>query len=257
MKKIWILITLMTLLLSACSTANVNIGQIENAGTDTEAVSAPDVVDTADQDTSNNQDTSTNGELPEIATILLGSFLLEDTENAITSEQAAALLPLWKGLNVLQNSETVTNQELEGLYAQIAAAMTTDQMAQINNMDISFDTMGTVMESLGLGAGRTGGPGEGGFADLTEEQIATMQAEREENGGGDFQGPGGRQGGRPDGGGDASMMAGGPDGDAAMLRGATTDSEGNILPEQAGDPSLRMMNRLFEPLIELLQSKIG
>jgi hypothetical protein len=256
MKKIWIFVVLLSFLLGACS-GGANTAATTESNT---SASADSAAAAPAADGSQTQGAPGQGELPEIAKVLIGTFLLEDTDYAITAEQAASFLPLWKGLNALQSSDTVTNTELEGLYAQIVSTMTDDQMAQIESMNITFESMNTVMESLGLGGRGQGGPG-GGMGDLTEEQIATMDAERAANGDQGF--PGGGEGGGPggNGGGDAAMMSGGPGGGAGgdagmMAQGSSTDSS-EFLPEQAGDPGLMMMTRLFEPLIELLQSKIN
>ncbi len=263
MKKLWITLILFTLLLSACNgtaATAATAAPAQDTGTSSDATSSDPAAVQGTPDAQAAQGAPANGEFPEIAKVLLGSFLLENTEFAITAEQAASLLPLWKGLNALQNSETVTNEELQGLYDQITDTMTAEQKAQIETLNINQDSMRTVMESIGFGG--AGGPGGDG-ANLTEEQIATMEAERAANGesgmpaggpggggpGGEGMPAGGPGGGGPDGampGGDASMMA----------AGAADGTEVAIMPEQAGDPTLRMMSRLIEPLMELLQKKI-
>ena len=247
MKRIWFTLIILALLLSACGSTNATSTAQDTTSSDTTTV---------------EEGTPTNGDFPEIAKILLGSFLLENTDYAITSEQASTLLPLWKGLNALLSSDTITDTELNGLYKQIENAMTKDQLAQIDSMDINQESMRTVMDQIGLGGGQ-GGPGQGGpggnSGDLTEEQVATLQAEREANGG-NF--PGGGQGGGPgDGGMPGGDMAGGGmpggNGDAGMMMGqGSTDSSGTVMPEQAGDPTLRLMSSLIQPLMELLQTKI-
>lgn len=253
MKRIWFTMIIFTLLLAACGGAKTTTQDTTGAAGEPAAA-----------DGQAAQGTPGTGEFPQIAKILLGSFLLEDTDYAITSEQAATLLPLWKGLSALMNSETITNAELEGLYKQIEGAMTADQLAQIESLGINQDSMRTVMESVGMGGGQ-GGPGGGEMGELTEEQVATMQAEREANGG-DF--PGGEGGGMPGGGGmpaGGGMAGGAPGGGGeggAMMGGNTgattgTDTSGTVMPEQAGDPTLRMLSTLMQPLMELLQSKIG
>ncbi len=261
MKKIWMIIILFTLLISACAGATPAAPPAQDSGTSSDATTSDTAAVQGTPEAQAAQGAPANGEFPEIAKVLLGSFLLENTEFAITAEQAASLLPLWKGLNALQNSETITNEELQGLYDQITDTMTAEQKAQIESLNINQDSMRTVMENIGFGG--AGGPGGDG-ANLTEEQIATMQAERAANGesgmpagGPDGERPGGGAGmpvGGPGGGGPGAM----PGGDASMLAaGAAEGTERAVMPEQAGDPTLRMMSRLIEPLLELLQTKIN
>ena len=47
--------------------------------------------------------------------LLLGTLRLEGTEQAITSEQAQALLPLWQGYAALTASGTAATEEIESV----------------------------------------------------------------------------------------------------------------------------------------------
>lgn len=236
MKKIWFTLMIFTLLLSACGSNTTTAGDA-TSGSSTTKDSAP-----------------ANGQYPEITKILLGSFLLEDTNYAITSEQANTLLPLWKGLNALLSSDTVTEMELNGLYKQIEDAMTKDQLAQIDSMNINQDSMRTVMEKIGFGGlgNANGTPEPGSRGNLTQDQIATFQAQRQANGG-TFTGRG--QGGGFPGGGQGGFTGGGQGGNTTGRGGV--NAAGTLMPTPSGDPTLRMMSRLIEPLIQLLQKKIS
>jgi hypothetical protein len=105
--------------------------------------------------------------------LALGTLKLEGTGAAVTPEQAAELLPLWKAANKLSEADNVTPQELEGLFKQIQKAMTPEQMQAIQSMDLSGSNMREIAQELGLEL-PAGGPGE-----ITEEQRATMEAARE------------------------------------------------------------------------------
>jgi Spy/CpxP family protein refolding chaperone/predicted small secreted protein len=243
MKKIWITLILFSLLLGACNGTTNAVSPAQDTGSSSSTTTSSETVEAG---------TFPSDEFPEITKNLLGAFLLEDTEFAITAEQAANLYPLWKGLNAMQNSETVSNDELQGLYDQIAEAMTAEQKAQIESLNINQDSLRSVMESVGLN--NAGGAGRDG-ANLTEDQIATLQAERVANGeqGRPAGGPGSGLGGGY-GGGSGAM----PGGDASMLAaGAAEGTERAVMPEQAGDPTLRMMSRLIEPLLDILQSRMN
>ena len=88
--------------------------------------------------------------LPEAVTILAGTFELEDTANAVTAEQAAKLLPLWKAYRSLSSSTTVAAQELEAVQKQIVAAMSDEQLAAIAALEITPQSLDTLAEGLGL-----------------------------------------------------------------------------------------------------------
>lgn len=149
--------------------------------------------------------------------LVLGSFRLEGTEQAITSEQAADLLPLWRVYQSLSESDTAAQVELDALLEQIQETMTAEQMSAIQAMQLTREDMRAIMEERGLamggspGASNTGNNGNGGvqggggFAPpdggmpggvpgmqpgqgpggqtLSPEQIATAQAARGQGGG--------------------------------------------------------------------------
>ena len=105
----------------------------------------------------------------------MGTFKLEETDYAIDSEQAAELLPLWKALRSLTESETAAIAEVDALLNQIVDTMTPEQLTAIDNMNLTRQDMAAVFEELGLELGG----GVGRFGNMTPEQQATMQAARE------------------------------------------------------------------------------
>jgi hypothetical protein len=160
------------------------------------------------------------GALPVQFQLLAGTFKLEDTEFAVDSGQASELLPLWKALRSLTSSDTAAEAEIEALISQIQDTMTADQIKAIAAMQLVQEDIGNLVQELDLrpelpegfdggdfqfppggfpgGAGPGGEPGPGGpgagnfggglfpgggFQDLSEEQIATRQAQRAEFGG--------------------------------------------------------------------------
>ncbi len=144
------------------------------------------------------------GALPESLRLSLGTLMLEETPQAVTAEQAQELLPLWQMLRALQQSDTAAQAEIEAILKQIQAAMTSEQLAAIEGMDLSPANMRTVFQELGLGMGRgegssggqergfrppdemflLGGPGPGGGirlgggTNLSPEEQATAVVER-------------------------------------------------------------------------------
>ena len=72
--------------------------------------------------------------LSEQESLIVGSFNLEGTQNAITPEQAQDLLPLWLTMKALSASDTAAVQEIEALVKQIQETMTTEQTQAITAM---------------------------------------------------------------------------------------------------------------------------
>jgi hypothetical protein len=153
--------------------------------------------------------------------LALGTFRLEETEHAVTPEQAAKLLPLWQ---VIQGGSLQGAAETDAVLKQIEAVLNEDQLAAIGEMELRFQDVGTWMQSpsaktLGLEMpappeGRAGRPGGGAFQNMTEEQrtqlrqelqnmtpeqrvtrMAEMGFERPEGSGGPGDGASGRPGG--------------------------------------------------------------
>lgn len=189
---------------------------------------------------STNQGSPTAGELPATTQLILGTLKLEETENAVTAEQAAELLTLWQTLQVLSESDTAAQQETEALITQIQETMTGEQMQAITDMDLSREDMMTVMQEQGLGMG-------------VNPQNSTSQSGSSSSGGG-FTGPAGGmpppdergfQGGGP------GMVAGGQGqtlsaDQIATAQAARQAGGGNMIPAP-----------LLNALIEFLKEKAG
>jgi len=159
------------------------------------------------------------GGLPEATQLLIGTLKLEDTDQAVTAKQAVELLPLWQTMKVISESDTAAQQETEALITQIQETMTTEQRQAITDMNLTREDMLSIMQEQGLalGGGPAGGqntnpqggnpnggfpggaPPQGGFpgggpggggpggggqgSGLTQDQIATAQASRQQGGG--------------------------------------------------------------------------
>lgn len=98
--------------------------------------------------------------------LAVGMMQLEATEQAVTAEQAATLLPLWQALQALSLSDTTAEVELTAVVNQIADSMTPEQVAAIANMRLTADQVTAMLENGELGAvggrGFGGGNGQGG-----------------------------------------------------------------------------------------------
>ncbi len=107
--------------------------------------------------TSKTLNTSYSNALSASDQLMLGSLRLEETEQAITAEQAAALLPL---LQALQGGALASDAERNAVYAQIETQMTPAQLQAIAAMKLTQQDQTTWMESQAPG----GAPGQGGPA---------------------------------------------------------------------------------------------
>ncbi len=199
MKKLLFLTLTLTLLLAACG------GSAETA---------------TPEDPAAQFDPNTR-ELDLSTKLALGTLKLDNTDLAIASDQAADLLPLWQVLSSMSGSETASQVEIEALIRQIQDTMTPEQIAAIEDMNLTQADIFATMQELGLanapqvnaqgtpqaggfgngqrrngdipeggfpgGGPPDGGPGGGfGGEGLSPDQIATAQARRAENGGGGF-----------------------------------------------------------------------
>lgn len=168
------------------------------------------------QSTSRQSEVPGSIELTASSKLAVGSFKLEVSDLAITSEQAAELLPLWQVFQQLSSSDTAAQAEIDALVEQIQETMTPGQIAAIDEMNLTQQDVFTTMQEQGIqfGAGiqgnsdqnggggfprgqqalpndgipggGPGGGGPGGFGggqNLSPQQIATAQALRAENGG--------------------------------------------------------------------------
>lgn len=195
MKRLLFLTITLSLLLAACGS---------NAGTATAENSAAQF-DPGSQ------------ELDMSTKLAFGTLKLENTDLAVTSGQAGDLLPLWQVLSNLSGSDSASQVEIDSLIEQIQDTMTPEQLAAIEDMNLTRADIFATMQELGLveapqvnaegtpqaGTGFRGGQGPGGDfpgggppdggpgggfggEGLSQEQIATAQARRAENGGGGF-----------------------------------------------------------------------
>ena len=95
--------------------------------------------------------------LSQVNVLLVGTLKLEDTDQAVTKEEAAQLLPLWQAYLSLSNSQTAAEAEVEALLKQIQSTMTTQQLQAIEAMNLTSTDMLNLMQSMG-GMGPQGTP---------------------------------------------------------------------------------------------------
>jgi hypothetical protein len=139
--------------------------------------------------------------------LLVGTFKLENTSLAITSEQAATLIPLWEALQSLASSNSAASQEVDAVVSQIESSMSKQQVSRITTMkltqqdlaataidtgsvsttDSSGSSVKTSAAQLSAGSRDPGagnppgdmGAGMGGVSDVqivSQSQVGTSQA---------------------------------------------------------------------------------
>lgn len=214
MKKIFLTtLLLLTLTLTACSgTANVNQAS----------------------------STQENASLPIETQLVVGTFKLEDTDQAVTSEQAKELLVMWQVYQDLNSSDTAAQEEIEGLVEQIQETMTTDQMSDIQAMDLTQQDVFAVMQEQG-----------GDFVQAQRSNSETFSFSPNSGGG-----PGG--GGPPDGGmAGGAPLDGGMGGDMGAMGGAgpsTSTDQSQSTGAGSGTASVAgVPTALVDALIQYLQ----
>jgi len=182
-----------------------------------------------------------NSEIPTATQLVLGSLKLEETDYAITAEQATELLPMWQVYAELLSSDTAAQEEIDALTEQIQESMTSEQMQAITDMQLTQQDMFTAMQS----------------ANTTTSNSQSSSSVTVPSSGG--RGGGMPAGGPPDGGGGAPPDMGG--GMPSDFGGAAPDmSAGGTQNAQAGSSQARAASvptPLIQMLIESLQQKIA
>ncbi len=108
--------------------------------------------------------------------LALGTIQLEETENAVTPEQAASLLPLWQAMQ----GGVTAQAEVNAVLKQIEGTMAQEQLEAIAAMQLTQEDLRAWMQEQGLGTGG-GFPGAGG--DMSEEERESLRATVEAGGG--------------------------------------------------------------------------
>jgi hypothetical protein len=188
--------------------------------------------DVSETYTSEVLDTSYEGALSASSQLALGTLQLEGTEQAVTPEQAAALLPLWQAL---QSGALQNDTERNAVLKQIEGTMTQEQLTAIAGLQLTQEDLRAWMQENDIRpsgiftgtmewqggtprppGGFGGGPPGGGtvspematrraeFENMSEEEREALRATMEA-GGGMPGGPGGRRGGGFGGGGGQFM----------------------------------------------------
>ena len=218
-----------------------------------------------DASASSATDSTGNTNLSQVNKLLVGTLKLEDTDQAVSTEQAATLLPLWQAYRSLSNSQTSAEAEVEALLNQIQSTMTTEQVQEIKTMNLTDTDMSDLMQSMGGGVMVRGTPDPRSTPGF-DFPAGGFQGDAPPSG--DFQmgsgePPSGFQGGTtrnfPSGGG--VIIGGGPGGDA----GSDAGLGGGQMLQGTPDPSMQataqarfatMAYRVNTILLDILISKL-
>jgi hypothetical protein len=173
--------------------------------------------------------------LSKVNMLLVGTLKLEDTGQAVTTDEAVKLLPLWQAYRSLSTSQTAAEAEVVALLNQIQSTMTTDQVEAIKAMNLTSSDMMTLMQSMGRG-GSQGTPNpqstpginipSGGFPSGNPLSGSAGGSPSGSNSGSTRNFPSG---------GGAVIVGGGPGGDA----GSTVGLGGGPMLQGTQDPSMQ------------------
>jgi hypothetical protein len=187
--------------------------------------------------------TGSSDSLPAATELLVGTFKLEGTDLAVTSDQSKQLLPLWQMYESLSTSSTAATEEINALVEQIKTTMTADQMDDIASMGLTQQDVMTLMGQ------------NGGFGGNSLDAASTPMAFNDMPGGYVGSGRDMPAGGLPSGGmpGGAPPSGGFSGGDPVMTGGSGMSSTPQAVR------SLGMTDHvpapLLKSLIELLQER--
>lgn len=119
MKKLFLPLALLTLLLTACGTQAT-------------------------------QTAPAQGELNTESKLIVGTFKLDGTDQAVTKDQAKQLVILWQVYQEISQSDTAAQEEVDGLLKQIEGTMTDAQMQAVSDLNLSQRDVMSLMQEKGL-----------------------------------------------------------------------------------------------------------
>ena len=126
---LWVAILVLSLLLAACG------GAANQASSNTE--------------TTPSDSPQAGSSLSKVNQLLVGTLRLVGTDQAITTDEASQLLPLWQAYLSLSNSQTAAEEEVDALLNQLQTTMTSDQISAIEAMNLTSTDMMDLMQSMG------------------------------------------------------------------------------------------------------------
>jgi hypothetical protein len=119
MKRLFTTLTLLTLLISACSTQTPQAAPAQ-------------------------------AELNTESKLIVGMFKLDGTDQAVTKDQAKQLVIYWQVYQEISQSDTAAQEEVDGLLKQIAGTLTETQTQAISDLNLSQRDVMSLMQEKGL-----------------------------------------------------------------------------------------------------------
>ncbi len=178
--------------------------------------------------------------------LLVGTFKLEGTDLAVTSDQAKQLLPLWQMLQSLSTSSTAATEEINAVVDQIKSTMTSDQMDKITALKLTQPDVMALMSQ--------NGPAANGTAVSTPLALNGLPGGGNSPSGGMPSGGSAPSGGMPSGGVAPSGAFPSGGGDAGMAGGPGLSTTPQAVRPNGMTDQLPVS--LLNALIELLQKKV-
>ncbi len=248
-----LLIPLLVITLAACS------AQAKSDASTTKAESS-----SAQDQASQDQNQEGQAQVPDMSDqpieqkLAIGTLKLEGTANAVTADEAAELLPLWKAVKSMSTGSNTSTEEMNALYEQIQGTMTAEQVQAIKDLELTMEDTQALMKEFGVEMSQAGGPDS-----LTQDERATRIAQFQAEGGGqtgngNFPGGGGNV---PGGGG---IPGGGIPGGGAIPGGDTQQSGQPPVIQGTppaggrnggGGPGGGFNTMFIDPLIKLLEER--
>jgi hypothetical protein len=173
---VWIALTIFALTLAACggSTSAAPLSPAEPNASTNEA--APTPIAATDLSTTYPDATSLRNQLA------LGTLKLEGTANAVTAEQAKALLPLWQAIVALSGTSTTAEAELTAVQNQIVEALQPAQLQAIGALQLTTADLNAFYAEKGIVMptpvpGVTKVPGSGSSVSSADKEATRTAAE--------------------------------------------------------------------------------
>ncbi len=157
--------------------------------------------------------------------LIVGTLKLEGTAQAVTTEQASKLLPLWELRKELSANSAAAPQEIDAVIHQIQSTMTTEQIQAIDDMKLTQQDAMTFVQGQ-----------------VSAAQSSAKQSSSQRNGGGFAPPDGGPGGGIPGTGSSVSTPA-------------TTTAKST--QAQSANSSNAASSSMIDLMIQYLQKKAG
>ncbi|MBI3174503.1 MAG: hypothetical protein HYZ25_12330 [Chloroflexi bacterium] len=178
-------------------------------------------------------------ELSTESKLIVGTFKLDGTDQAITKDQAKQLVILWQVYQEISQSDTAAQEEVDGLLKQIEGTMTDAQMQAINGLSLSQRDVMSLMQEKGL-MGNLPQMSNSSSSSSSSGSGSTAGAGGPPDGGGGMMGAGGP----PDGG----FGGGGFGGGESANRSSSSSSSSSSSTQTRTSPTSQLLNALIEYL---------